>query len=203
MAVIGQYKCEIQLNPGPNTLSYRIVVEGYHLGSTDSGPNVEQDWQHTYDWNVGAASTPESHVLRHTDQDLAATIPINPANELYFLPDIGANVLEVTLTPYDAVDGAQGSGTAGDPQTLYLGTPASSSVMRAENAGGDNIVAPLMKGTGGITMTFANSVIEVDGSGAGGATTLAALTDTTISSPGVGEYLRHDGTDWKLSLIHI
>jgi len=27
--------------------------------------------------------------------------------------------------------------------------------------------------------------------------TLAGLTDTTISSPGSGEYLRHDGTDWK------
>jgi hypothetical protein len=181
MAIIGQYKCEIQLNPGPNTLSYRIVVEGYHLGSTDSGPNVEQDWQHTYDWNV-SASTPESHVLRQTDQDLTATNPIDPADELFFLPDIGANVLEVTLTPYDAANGAQGSGTAGDPQTLYLGTPASASVMRAEaTVGGDNIVAPLMKGTGGITMTFANSVIEVDGSGAGGVSGLNDLSDVTIT----------------------
>lgn len=34
-----------------------------------------------------------------------------------------------------------------------------------------------------------------------GATTLAALTDTTITTPATGQYLRHDGTDWKNSAI--
>ena len=201
MAVIGQYKCEIQLTPGPQTQSFRIVVYAYHLGSLGSGVNSETVWVHTYDWNVSPL-TPQTHILRHVDQDLA-TPPTQPSDHLYMLPDIGASVLKVILTPYDAADGAKGTGTAGETKTLYLGTPASSSIMRAEGAGGANLVGAKMRGTGGITMSFssANNIIEVDGSGAGGYTTLGSLTDTTISSPVTGHFLRYDSGSWVNTLL--
>lgn len=197
MATVGTRRSTIQLTPGPSTNSVKIQVTAYYFGfdgaATPGTSNSLAQRTHTYNWNV-TAGTAESHILRVTD----GTTQTDPTGYLYW--DADATVATVVVTPYD---GANGTGNAGDPETLYLSLPSETSSVRFElSAGGTSSADYAVPGTGITIDEDGNARPRINNS----VTSLTNLSDVTLVSAANLDVLAHNGSNWAdvaLTASHI
>lgn len=112
-AVTGSYSAQIFIDVGESVASLRIVVDGY---------KSDGSFSYAYDWDLTTPGVGEKHTLRA--QPSPPTVPINPTDLAVWSDN--ATQAFVTLTPYDATSGAQGTGTAGNAVVFEMALPQES-----------------------------------------------------------------------------